>query len=117
MFQKLGGRKAVMSLIVILIGILLVFTKGDVPPNLLTLLQFVVGVFVGGNVASSISQGISVRKTVAPPAQKNEEVEMALNGLTSTVNSIQSGLGEVSKATQLNQQALAFIVSKIGPQQ
>lgn len=113
MFEKLGGRKAVMSLLAIIVGLVVVFIKGDVPANFLSLIQFVVGVFVGGNVASTISHGISVKKA---PQAKNEEAELALNGLTHSVTQLQSTLDEVAKATQLNQQGLAFIVSKIGPQ-
>lgn len=49
MIDSIGGRKVVMALVVATIGVAVVFFKGDIPANLLALLQVVFGAFVVGN--------------------------------------------------------------------
>lgn len=53
------GRKAILSLFAILIGVALVFLKGDIPPGFSSFLQWVLGSFIAGNVVAGATAGFA----------------------------------------------------------
>lgn len=74
MFEMLGGRKMVASTLTLVVGLVIVLTKGDIPPNFLNLLVVTLGTFVGGNVASSAVGALYTRAAVkvADPASEQD---------------------------------------------
>jgi hypothetical protein len=58
MIDKIGGRKVVALVIVMLLAVGAVFLKGDVPPNFLQVLQWVFAAFVVGNGVEHLSGAI-----------------------------------------------------------
>lgn len=101
--EKFGGRKLAVSLLVLVVGLAISLYKGDIPPNLLNLLEMVIGAFVGGNVLAK-ALGVAVQRKTEPlppppgaipaPADlssgsvSNEEVRAAFNELGQHMNSL-----------------------------
>ncbi len=50
MFEKLGGRKLFVALAVGGAGMTVAYNKGDIPVNLLQLLEVIMGAFMGSNI-------------------------------------------------------------------
>lgn len=80
MFEKLGGRKLVASILTVLIGLGAVAIKGDVPVNFLDLLIAVLITFVGGNGVEHIALAYKARHGAvvpsAPPAEPASDPEV-----------------------------------------
>lgn len=72
MLSKLGGRKMVAATLTVGIGLGAVALKGDVPPNLLQLLEIVFSVFAGANaINTALGTRIQMKKesTVVPEVE------------------------------------------------
>jgi len=61
MFEQIGGRKLVASLLVMIVGVVVTALKGDIPSGLLQLLEVTLGTFVGGNVVNTFASVLSQR--------------------------------------------------------
>jgi hypothetical protein len=113
MLSSVGGRKAAACLTALIIAVLAVMFKGDVPPGLIDMMKYIVGVYVAANVGSDLvavaqshvdKKETTVTETVtnvAPPVQPDPAVGEAL--------------GEMAKSITGIQQGVAFIISRIGP--
>lgn len=108
MFEKLGGRKAAISLVTVLICVGVVVIKGDVPAGLSDMLKFILGSFIVGNVGADAVAAVAARKE-SEPTQVEDAPEQG------RLEAIDTKLAEVLNATVVNQQGLAYIVERIGP--
>lgn len=57
--QALLTRKVMAGLLILLVGVGITLIKGDIPPNLLSLLQVIYGTFVLGNVGQHAADSFS----------------------------------------------------------
>jgi hypothetical protein len=121
MFEKLGGRKMVGATVTMAVGIIAVLIKGDIPDNLLQLLEVVFGVFAGANSINTAAGLVLARKTAAEPQiQVDAALKAAndsfvhLNGnLEASTAQTQKALDEIIKSTQLTQNALSVIAERV----
>lgn len=60
--SKLSSRKLIVSLAVLVTGLVIGLVKGDVPPNILQLLEVIAGTYVVGNVLSGVTEGAAKPK-------------------------------------------------------
>lgn len=89
MIQKLGGRKVLITIGAVLIGLVTVFVKGDIPPNMLNLLEVVVGVFVAGNVSSKVAGAVSIRRgQVSTNNQDSVKLDYLVNSMGQTQQAV-----------------------------
>jgi hypothetical protein len=120
MFEKIGGRKLVISALVFLIGGILVALMGDIPPNFLTLMEVTVAAFMGGNAASALAGAIG-KNRVAPPAADPEataaakQIYAGLEVLHAQLNEVKAVSTEVGKSVGVIQQAVnAVLKNQLG---
>lgn len=112
MLEKLGGRKAAISLVTVLICVGVVAIKGDVPAGLSDMLKFILGSFIVGNVGADAVAAVAHRAPEAPAAVEAPPAPPVDDG---RLESIQTTSEAILEATKLNQQGLTYIVSRIGP--
>lgn len=91
MIDAIGGRKVLVILATFLVGIGLVVVKGDLPPNFLTLLEFLVGFFMAGNVFEHAANAYTTVNS-APQADLTD-VHTKLDSLTAAAETTQQGVG------------------------
>lgn len=99
MLKYVGGRKAIAAITVLVLGMVAVFVKGDIPPGLLQLLEVVFSAFVAGNLGSKIV-AVSRLKAEAPSAPVSEPVstnEVELQNITSGIINVQQLLQLIIK--------------------
>jgi hypothetical protein len=94
MLKHIGGRKAAAAITVLVIGIVSVALKGDIPPGLLQLLEVVFGAFVVGNVGAKVI-GVSRAKVEA------KAIETVEPDNSEELRNIASGLITVQQLLQL----------------
>lgn len=104
-----GGRKAVVAVIILAVGLGVTLFMNDVPKEFGTLLQVVFGSFVIGNGVEYASEA------VVEKAKANSSVPDApgdISDLTARLDRIEAAQQEINKSVQVSQQALGFIVTK-----
>jgi hypothetical protein len=120
MVDKIGGRKVVVALITLALGIGAVFLRGDIPPGLLTLMQTLFGAFVAGNMFEYASEAYTTVKSAAPTAPSQEVEEALTDTLTIVKNQHEALSTQVAQAQQgvaQVQETLVVIANKIWPNQ
>ncbi len=50
-----GARKVISGLVLLIVGVGIVILKGDIPPNLLSLMQLLYAAFVVGNIGEHVT--------------------------------------------------------------
>ncbi len=101
--DSLTERKVVVVGAAVLIGVGLVFAKGDVPANFLTLLQWAVGFFTVGisvehaaNAYTDVNAAAPVTATVDPTAQITD-LATKVDHLAQTDQALGQGIGVVQQ--------------------
>ena len=59
-----GFRKILAGFVLLAVGLVVVYFKNDIPPNLLSLMQWLYLTFVGGNAIEHISTAIQSKGNV-----------------------------------------------------
>lgn len=118
MIQKLidavGGRKALLAVTCLILGVALAIHLGDVPANLLSLIQFILGAFVTGNVVNSAVYELTSKKEApAIPEVDLEPLKAKIDELNQVVQAIQNNQAELTEAVKLSQNGLAFLIEKV----
>lgn len=120
--EKLAGsRKLVMAGVVLAIGLGVVLIRGDLPTNLLNLLEVVFGGFVLGNVAGH-ALGVSLEHAqlrnpqVTPPIETKveESVDLTPQDFQMPESHVQDTLDKHTQALDIIQQTLLMIIKKSG---
>lgn len=57
----IGLRKILSGFVLLGTGLVVVYFKGDIPPNLLSLMQWLYTAFIGGNAIEHLSQVIKLK--------------------------------------------------------
>lgn len=112
MTKQVGGRKALMALAILVTGVGVTFYKGDIPTNLLMLLQTLFGAFVLGNgvehVAGAVRKSEQEEVTTSPndvvvtaveeaeaEVDRVAEVEQTTEKMAAQVDALQKALGQI----------------------
>jgi hypothetical protein len=102
MIEKIGGRKVFAALLVIAVGVGAVLLKGDVPANLLQLLQVVFGALVVGNVGEHVVGAVRARAEagstepvagavdLSPVAESLQRIEQGTNNVAAGMSHLLS---------------------------
>jgi hypothetical protein len=133
MFERLGGRKMVAATLTVATGIGIALYKGDVPQNLLHLLEVVFGVFASTNVINTVGslslEKVKVKAETSEPSLEQavavmpqqgvpvEDAVIAFKELATKLDMSSAELKElletIIKSTQLTQNALSMIAEKV----
>lgn len=106
MISKIGGRKAAMGLIVIIIGVAIgCYVPGGLTDNLLKLLIFVSVGFFLGNAGEHLAQAIKKKK----PLQL-----LDTSYLETQLKVVQDQMNIVGKQNEATQKGLKFIIDAAG---
>ena len=111
MFEKIGGRKVAISLVTVAICVGVVVIKGDVPGGLGDMLKFILGSFIVGNVGADAVAAVASRQAPADTVPEPASAPIDLGQLAR----IETTCGAILEATNVNQQGLVHIVSRLGP--
>lgn len=60
--DKFTTRKIIAGLVLLVVGLIVVYIKGDVPPNLLSLMSWLYASFVTGNAIQHVSDAVIASK-------------------------------------------------------
>lgn len=113
MLDKLGGRKSLALIVILVIGAIVTSLKGDIPVEFSHFLEIMFGIFVGGNVGSKAFYKTNDNLPVASSDNSSDSIaelqktNIAISELHKTNISITQGISLV-------QQILAQIVRKTG---
>jgi hypothetical protein len=127
MLELIGGRKVLVSFVVLVVGVGVTAFKGDLPPNFLLLLQVVVGAYVAGNSINAVAGAVGSRSVPAPVTYVAEEDSglspgdfapiapgldpVDLSPILEALAEISKSQAAISDSIQLSQQGLAQILS------
>lgn len=89
--DSFGGRKTVAAIATLALGMIVTYSKGDIPPNLLQLLGLVFGGFVMGNVGEHVA-GIFKTKAAEAPTLDTSGITVQLDNLTEATAATQQGV-------------------------
>lgn len=106
MIDTVGGRKVAVAAVALVVGIGATLLRGDIPPNLLELIQVLFGAFIVGNGVEHVAGAIAEGKANAQPAEAPQvdltPVQTALTELReqnqatlNTMGVIQEGLSTI----------------------
>lgn len=102
MIDAIGGRKVLVILVTFLIGVGLVVVKGDLPPNFLTLLEFLVGFFMAGNVFEHAATAYTTVN--AAPQTDLTAIHAKLDSQSDAIATTQQGVGALVSYVKANTQ-------------
>lgn len=103
--EKLKSTKFIVTVLTVLVGLAAVLIKEDIPPNFLSLLEYVISAFVAGNVAAGAVGAYAAVKATTPAP-----VEVA-------VVEDDPRIDQLLAATQATQSGVAAIIQRMSPQQ
>lgn len=115
---RLGGRKMVMGMLVILTGIAIDFTFG-LSSNLLTLLIFVCTGFFLGNVGEHVCDTVRKAKGSKDSVPVNNvavvvnEIDQRLKDISAVESQVSKNLENLTKVTQSNLEATNAVLNVI----
>lgn len=112
--DKLGGRKVIVGIVVLAIGVTMVLVKGDITANLLQLLEVVFGAFVVGNVGEHIVNGSVMKAETKAPIAASEDVKPIIEVLASSLARLEESSAKQEQAAAVTQQAISAIMVKAG---
>jgi len=109
MIDKIGGRKVLVSVLVLGIGLAAdIFLKNGISSNLLALLLGIVGSYTVGNVGEHVAGAMGSR------GEAPEAAPADLTPIMTELSGLQASLGEIRAGVATSQQALSFIIEKAG---
>lgn len=118
MIDAIGGRKIVAALVILAVGVAVVIMKGDIPANLLSLLQVVFGAFVIGNGVEHVANAVTARAEAAQvaPQEAAPVVDHTpfLDAVTSRLDALEAATAQSNQGIGLANQALEFIINRAG---
>jgi hypothetical protein len=112
MFDQFGGRKAVVALVALFVGVGVTIYVGDVPPNLLSLIEVLFGAFVVGNGVEHVANtfgAVSAQASMEAPQPSPTAMDATL--IESRLNELQSVAIQTQEAVGFSNQALTKIIS------
>ena len=122
--DKMAGiRKIVVAAVVLLVGSLVAHFKGDIPPNMLQLLEVLFGGFIVGNVTEHVVGSVKAvaelkhapAEPVAIPAPVTALIDEELHAKLATLEGdLAKALGQQAASLDLIQQTLLTIIQKAG---
>ena len=113
LINKLGGRKLILAVVSLIIGVVVYFVKG-IDANFLGLLLGIPGLFSVGNAAEHIAGAVKARP------QQNTEVAKSLEKSLETINRLNEQNAALLESVATVQQTLSYIITVTGldrPQQ
>jgi hypothetical protein len=121
--DSVGGRKVVVSALLLVVGVGVTLYVGDVPDGLLQLMSVIFGGFIVGNVGEHIS-GAVVSKAEAlaagaspstpSAAVDTEALSKDISYVSQQVASFEAKLDSQAEGVAAVQQALTLIIKKYG---
>lgn len=116
-----GNRKLIAVVVLLVLGVGAVFLRGDVPPNFLSLAQFLFGAFVVGNgvehLAGAATDIVSARvpsnddSAAAAPAPLAPPVD--LSPVHSALADVQAQNAATQQGVAIVQQTLTHVVQRM----
>lgn len=130
MIDSLGGRKAVIAVLIVALGVGAVLIKGDIPANFQHLLEVVFGTFVIGNVSTTVSAHVTgVADSTTPastatvesaPANAQDEWRATqavdLSPVVADLQAIKAQNETIAQALTTSQQGIGFLCNYVGQQ-
>jgi hypothetical protein len=110
MIDMIGGRKVLAALVVLIVGIGVVLMKGDIPPNLLSLMQVVFAAFVAGNGVEHVAGAYA--ETKAPMVETAATPPIDLGHIEASLNEVKEEAAQAKEAATLGNQGIQYIIQR-----
>jgi hypothetical protein len=109
MFDLITGRKFLVALFVVAIGVGCVYFKGDIPQGLLNLLQLVFGAFVVGNGVEHVASAIVDKAAITSASSASAEPPSAPAPTQEDLGVVYQNLAHIQQQNAESQQAIANV--------
>lgn len=113
MINSIGGRKLVAAAVVLVVGAGAVILKGDIPPNMLQLLQTLFGALVLGNVAEHAGRAyVQAKEAQAGGSEEDvvDTIEELNASLSARMDALEAKANTTLETTAVVQQGVQAIV-------
>jgi hypothetical protein len=112
MIDHMGGRKLVAALVILLVGVGVVALKGDIPANMLALLQTLFGALVLGNAVEHAAAAHVEAKKAAVVATEQPPVVDTIEELHAELSAKLDAQAEATASTAQGVSALLQYVHR-----
>jgi hypothetical protein len=113
MIDKLGGRKAIIAVLIVALGVGAVLLKNDIPTNFEHLLEIIFGTFVLGNVTNTVvaTRAGAIDSDTTQPAPAPD-----FSPITAELQAIKAQNETITQALSTSQQGIGFLCSYVSQQ-
>jgi hypothetical protein len=121
MVDKIGGRKVLVVLVTLALGLAITLWKGDIPSGLLSLIQVLFGAFIAGNGVEHIAGVMAASRSSALPEAadgevSNEEVLARVASVEARIEAVHTDVQASQTAVNKVQETLIAIIQRAFPQ-
>lgn len=116
-FISTSGRKLFVTIIILGIGVAVTLLRGDLPHNLLNLLEIVLACFVGGNAVEHLAKMREARNaapaSVLPPEISADDLRQTAQALDARLAAIESGMMALGQAQTIGNQGVSALLDTV----
>lgn len=105
-----GNRKLVVALAVLLLAVGAVLVKGDVPPGLVNIIEFLFPAFVAGNAIEHITNAVAA--SPAPSIEDAGSQTVHTAKLEGDIETLQSTSADIQQGVTTMNQAMALLIQR-----
>jgi hypothetical protein len=119
MLDNTGGRKMIAAVMILVLTAVIVIIKGDITPNIVSMLEFLFGALVAGNAVEHVSGAVSARaasksEVKAPEPEAPTDYTADFQQLSAQLSGLESNDHALAQNISLIQQTLSVIITRTG---
>ena len=117
-----SGRKLIVTALVLIVGLAITLLRGDLPTNLLTLLEVVLGGFISGNAIEHLAKvrGMKYSTPAAAPQAMElpeqfspEALQKSQEAWEARISNIERGMVALHEAQAIGNQGISALLDSI----
>jgi hypothetical protein len=112
-----SGRKAIVTILILAAGLAVALIKGDLPHNLLSLLEVIFAGFVSGNAVEHLAKMSAARQqaaaTAIPAEFTADQIRATVQALDSRLASIEQQAMQLGEAQNVTNQAVSALLDSV----
>ena len=111
-----SGRKVIVTILILVAGLAVAIIKGDLPHNLLSLLEVIFAGFVSGNAVEHLAKMREARQqqaTAIPAEFTADQIRAAVQALDTRLASIEQQAMQLGEAQNVTNQAVSALLDSV----
>jgi hypothetical protein len=117
-FLSTSGRKVLVTVLILAAGLAVALIKGDLPHNLLALLEVIFAGFVSGNAVEHLARISEARQKAAssgalPPEITADQIRQSVQILDQRLASIEQQTSQLGEAQNVTNQAVSALLDSV----